>query len=166
MKQIATQEWIPSDIRRLLVEDSTKDRRSPLLNTARQAYLSTLTCDWWHQTSTGQALKETGWTAMAKLELSWLNHFSRPSVTRLTRFLSGHFPTRAYLARFHCLPEQLTSQCRFGCPDEETREHLLSCSHLTTLRRANYLYDSAFPHRLSLDYLAHLDAFLASLKLT
>ena len=166
MKQLTTQEWIPSDIRKLLVEDSTKDRRSPLLNTARQAYLNTLTCDRWHQSSTGQALKETGWTAMAKLELSWWNHFSRPSVTRLTRFLSGHFPTRAYLARFHCLPEQLTSQCRLGCPDEETREHLLSCPHLNTLRRANYLYDSAFPHRLSLDYLSHLDDFLASLKLT
>ena len=88
--------FTPPDIRRLLVEDSTKDRRSPLLNTARQAYPSMLTCGLWHQTPTGQALIETGWTAMAKLELSWWNHFSRPSVTRLSRFISGHFPTRVY----------------------------------------------------------------------
>ena len=44
--------------------------------------------------------------------------------------------------------------------------HLLRCPHLTLLRHANYLYDSAFPYRLSYDYLSHLDNFLASLKLS
>ena len=159
MKDVITQEWIPPDIRKLLAKDSQTNRHSPLLNTARQAYLSTRTCDLWHQTPTGQALKETGWIVMATFELSWWKYFSRSSVTRLSRFLSRHFPTRAYLARFHSLPEHQTNQSRFGCSEDETWDHLLRCPHLTLLRHVNYLYDSTFPYRLSHDYLSHLDSF-------
>ena len=57
----------------------------------------------------------------------------------------GHFPTRAYLARLHCLTEQQTSQCRFGCPKNETRDYLLSCPHLATFRHANHLYCEPWP---------------------
>ena len=163
MQHIISQEWIPSDIRRPLAEDSQNNRRSPLLTTARQAYLRTRICDLWHQTPTGQALKETGWTPMATFERSWWKYFPRSSDTRLSRFLSGHFSTRAYLARFHCLPEQQTSQCRFGCPDEETRDHLLSCPHLTTHRHTNFLYDHVFPYRLFLIICPIWTVFLQSL---
>ena len=124
MQGVITQEWIPPDIRKSLAEDSPTDRHNPLLNTARQAYLSTRTCDLWHQTPTGQALKETGRTPMANCELSWWRYFPRASITRLSRFLSGYFPARAYLARFHCLLEHQTSQCRFLCSEDETRDHL------------------------------------------
>ena len=82
MQHIISQEWIPPDNQRLLAEDSQNNRRSPLLTTARQAYLSTRTCDLCHQTPTGQALKETGWTPMATFERSWWKYFPRSSVTR------------------------------------------------------------------------------------
>ena len=113
-KEVANQEWIPREVQRLIQEDIKADRRSRLVKTASQAFLNNRACNLWHVDSKVQALKETGWTPVAKFELSWWHFFPRLSVTRLSRFLSGHLPTKAYLARFHCPTEQ-TRQCRFGC---------------------------------------------------
>ena len=140
-------------------------RRSQLVQAARKAYLTTLVCDIWNTDSKGQALKKTGWSTMSSLEQSWLKQFSRPSVTRLTRFLSGHFPMKTYLARFHCLEESTSLCCRFGCDQEETREHLLSCPQLTNLRNKT-IGAANSPQTLSINYLLQLDNYLAESKIT
>ena len=87
-------------------------------------------------------------------------------ISRATcRGFSGHFPMKTYLARFHCLEESTSLCCRFGCEQEETREHLLSCPQLTSLRKKT-IGSENFPQTLSLNYLLQLDNFLAVSKIT
>ena len=163
--RIAAQDWISENVQRLLRENIEQGKRSQLVQATRKAYLTTLVCDIWKTDSKGQALKKTGWSTTSSLEQSWLKQFSRPSVTRLARFLSGHFPMKTYLARFHCLEESTSLCCRFGCEQEETREHLLSCPQLTNLRKKT-IGSEKFPQTLSLNYLWQLDNFLAVSKIT
>jgi len=60
----------------------------------------------------------------------WFKTLDRRSVTSLSRFLSDHFPTRAYLHRFG-LTEDNT--CRFCSNMPETSLHLLtSCPKIST----------------------------------
>ena len=152
-------------MQRLLRKDIKQRRRSQLFQAARKAYLTTLVCDIWNKDPNGQALKKTRWITMASLEQSWLKQFSRPSVTRLARFLSGHFPMKTCLARFHSLEEDTSLCCRFGCDQEETREHLLSCPQLANLRDKT-IGSENFPQTLSRNYLLQLDNFLEKAKVT
>ena len=134
-----TQEWIPPDIR--------KSKRHPpfSLQNSTLGIFRAFSLRSMAEDATEQEQKETGWIPMARLELLWRKHFSRSSVARLSRFLSRHFPKGAYRARFHCLPEQQTSQRRFGCP-EKPRDHRPYYPHLDTLRREKYLYDHIIPY--------------------
>ena len=52
----------------------------------------------------------------------WFSIFDRPSVTMLSRFLSGHWPTRYFLKRIRVCSIQT---CRFCSYHTESRDHLV-----------------------------------------
>ena len=57
-----------------------------------------------------------------RADLRWTRSLpSRYAVALTGQFLTGHFPTRAYLARFRLADSPLCETC--GCPD--SRAHLL-----------------------------------------
>jgi hypothetical protein len=60
--------------------------------------------------------------AVIRSDLRWTRDLpSRFAAVLVGQFLTGHYPTRVYLARFHLVDSALCTAC--GCPD--TRAHLL-----------------------------------------
>ena len=159
-RQIAQQQWIPLETRKRLQQCITRKSSNSLLRAATSAYLSNLDWDTWQNAPQGEGLKQTHWTKTGPTEKQWWKHYSRRSMTRLSRFLSDHFPTRAYLTRFHCIEDSSSDTCRLGCPATEDRLHLLSCPFLAHQRQAAQLSEKTWPCALSFDFLNRLDHFL------
>ncbi len=163
-RQIALQQWIPLETRKLLQQCKTRKTSNSLLRAATSAYLSNLDWDKWQKAPQGEGLKQTHWIKTAPMEKQWWKHYSRSSMTRLSRFLTDHHPTRAYLTRFHCTEENMKDTCRFGCSATEDRLHLLSCPYLEHQRQAAQLSEKTWPRALSFDFLDRLNVFLTSLN--
>ena len=163
-RQIAQQQWIPLETRQMLQQCIPRKTRNPLFRAATSAYLSNLDWDTWQNIPQGEGLKQLHWVTTAAMEKQWWKHYSRKSMTRLSRFLTDHYPTRAYLTRFHCIGEDIPDTCRFGCPVTEDRLHLLSCPFLKHQRQAAQLLEATWPCALSFAFLDRLDRFLSLLN--
>ena len=166
-QSIYNQDWIPQELKEgMTVTRTTLDAVTTEDLTWKfvtRVYMEDEALKAWRKTTTGEALKRTGWTANARCEKSWIKHFPRRTITKLSRFLSGHLPTGVYLQRFKRRPEDQSNICRYSNQTPETRDHLLRCS---VLNRNAHLIPPGQPllGKMTLDKLSSLALYLQSFQ--
>ena len=90
----------------------------------------------WLQGAKGHQLRQTNWCPVISRRRKWIKPLSREEFTSLCRFLSGHFPCKVFLNRIQILKHKEEELgCRFCQETIESRDHLLDCPSLLSLRQ-------------------------------
>ncbi|CAD7700019.1 unnamed protein product [Ostreobium quekettii] len=117
------------------------DSPSPLVDTwCNKRQLEREICRWYQDTARRQERTLDGTVLDSTEDVVFRSHLrwtralpSRYAVALVAQFLTGHYPTRVYLARFRLTDSPFCDEC--GCPD--SRAHLLlDCTRFSYLRES------------------------------